>query len=163
MKKILLLTLLIPGLLWSQNKQFYIEANGGMSTTINYEDEVVDIVDMSVTYEDNIRPTASLMVGANIDMGDYSLIDVQIGLSYPYIVTGKVGVGSYFGEKEQITFIMGCRPYPLAGYAQLNFRPNNRLQIVVSGELGTGADVSLGTRTLINAGLRFPIKFKNKK
>ena len=34
MKKILLLTLLIPGLLWSQNKQFYIEANGGMSATM---------------------------------------------------------------------------------------------------------------------------------
>lgn len=160
MKKLLLLTLLLPGFIYSQSKQFYIEANGGMSTTINYEDEVVDIVDMSVTYEDNIRPTASLMVGANIDMGDNSLIDIQVGLSYPYIFTGKIGVGSYYGKNEQFAIIIGCRPYPLAGYAQLNFRPNNRLQIVVSGELGTGADVSLGTRSLINAGLRFPIKAK---
>lgn len=159
-KTILILALLLPTLIYSQTKQYYIEANGGMSTTVNYEDEVVDIVDMSVTYEDNIRPTASLMFGANINMGDYSLVDVQVGFSYPYIVTGKIGVGSYFGEREQITFIMGCRPYPLAGYAQLNFRPNTGLQIVVSGELGTGADVSLGTRTLFNAGLRFPIKAK---
>ena len=160
MKKLLLLTLLIPGLLWSQNKQFYVEASGGISTTINYEDQVVDPVDMSVTYEDNVNPTASLMFGANINMGDYSLVDVQIGLSYPYIVTGKIGVGSYFGEREQITFIVGCRPYPLTAYTQLNFRPNTGMQIVLSGELGTGGDVSLGTRSLINAGLRFPIKVK---
>lgn len=160
MKKLLLLTLLLPGFIYSQSKQFYIEANGGMSTTINYEDEVVDIVDMSVTYEDNIRPTASLMVGANIDMGDNSLIDIQVGLSYPYIFTGKIGVGSYYGKNEQFAIIIGCRPYPLSGYAQLNFRPNTGLQIVVSGELGTGGDASLGTRSLINAGLRFPI---NKK
>jgi hypothetical protein len=158
MKKILLLILLIPGLFYSQNKQFYIEANGGISTTINYEDEIIDIVDMSVTYEDNTKPTFSVLFGTNIPMGDYSLIDIQLGLSYPYIVTGKIGVGSYYGKKEHIAFIMGIRPYPLAGYAQLNIRPSNKLHFVICGELGTGGDISLGTRSLINAGLRFPIK-----
>jgi hypothetical protein len=91
-------------------------------------------------------------------MGDYSLIDIQLGLSYPYIVTGKVGVGSYYGKKEQIAIILGIRPYPLSGYAQLNIRPNNKLHFVICGEIGTGSDVSLGNRSLINIGLRFPIK-----
>tara|TARA_B100000927_G_scaffold231838_1_gene191883 strand:- start:89 stop:583 length:495 start_codon:yes stop_codon:yes gene_type:complete len=162
-KTILILAILLPTLIYSQKRKFYGEVNLGMSTTVNYEDEVVDIVDMSVTYEDNIRPTASLLFGANIDMGDYSLIDVQLGLSYPYIVTGKIGVGSYYGKDEQYSFVIGCRPYPLAGYGQLSIRPNTGWQIVLSGEIGTGADISLGTRSLFNLGLRLPIKFKGTK
>jgi len=159
MKKLLLiLILLVSNILHSQKNQFYIETNGGVSTTVNYEDQVVDIVDMSVTYENNIKPTFSLLFGVNIPMGDYSLIDIQLGLSYPYIVTGKVGVGSYYGKKEQIAIILGIRPYPLSGYAQLNIRPNNKLHFVICGEIGTGSDVSLGNRSLINIGLRFPIK-----
>ena len=157
-KTILILALLLPTLIYSQKRKFYGEVNVGMSSTVNYEDEVVDIVDMSVTYEDNIRPTASLLFGTNIDMGDYSLIDVQIGLSYPYILTGKVGVGSYYGEREQIALILGVRPYPLMGYAQLNIRPNTGLHFVVCGEIGTGSDISLGTRSMFNFGLRCPIK-----
>ena len=47
MKKILLLILLIPELLYSQNKLFYVEVNAGVSTTVNYEDEVVDIINSS--------------------------------------------------------------------------------------------------------------------
>ena len=158
MKKILLLILLIPELLYSQNKLFYVEANAGVSTTVNYEDEVVDIVDMGVTYENNDRFIGSLSIGTNIPMGDYSLIDIQLGLSYPYIVTGKVGVGSYYGEREQIAIILGVRPYPLMGYAQLNIRPNTGLHFVVCGEIGTGSDISLGTRSMFNFGLRYPIK-----
>tara|TARA_R100001509_G_scaffold65560_1_gene36280 strand:+ start:74635 stop:75123 length:489 start_codon:yes stop_codon:yes gene_type:complete len=158
MKKILLLILLIPKLLYSQNKLFYVEANAGVSTTVNYEDEVVDIVDMSVTYENNDRFMGSLSIGTNIPMGDYSLIDIQIGLSYPYILTGKVGVGSYYGKREQIAIVLGVRPYPLMGYAQLNIRPNTGLHFVVCGEIGTGGDISLGTRSMFNFGLRYPIK-----
>tara|TARA_R100001460_G_scaffold33430_1_gene65430 strand:- start:1596 stop:2075 length:480 start_codon:yes stop_codon:yes gene_type:complete len=158
MKKILLLILLIPGLLYSQNKSFYIEANAGVSTTVNYEDEVIDIVDMSVTYENNDKFMGSLSIGTNIPMGDYSLIDIQLGLSYPYIITGKVGVGSYYGKKEQIAIILGIRPYPLMGYAQLNIRPNTGLHFVFCGEIGTGGDISLGTRSIFNVGLRLPIK-----
>lgn len=157
MKKLLFLTLFLPSLVYSQNKKYYIEANVGQSTTINYEDEVVDIVDMSVTYANNKTNNVSVLFGTNIDMGDYSLIDIQIGFSYPYIITGKIGVGSYFGKNEQIAFIMGFRPYPLTCYAQLNIRSNTKVHLVISGELGTGSDISLGTRSLINAGLRIPI------
>ena len=160
MKKILLLILLVPELLYSQNKLFYVEANAGVSTTINYDEEVVDIVDMSVTYENNDRFMGSLSVGTYIPMGDYSLIDIQLGLSYPYIVTGRVGVGSYFGEREQIAFVAGIRPYPLTGYAQLNIRPNTGLHFTICGEVGTGSDISLGTRSIFNFGLRYPIKGK---
>ena len=62
MKKLLLtLTLLNSVITYSQNKQYYIEVNGGVTTTINSEDEVIDYTDMSVTYEDNTKPTASLV------------------------------------------------------------------------------------------------------
>ena len=158
MKKLLLtLTLLTSVITYSQNKQYYIEVNGGVSTTINSEDEVIDYTDMSVTYEDNTKPTASLLFGTNIPMGDFSLIDLQIGFSYPYIVSGKIGVGSYFGRKEFIAFIMGVRPYPLSVYSQLNIRQNNKLHFFLCGELGTGADVSLGVTNAINLGLRIPL------
>lgn len=144
MKKLLLLTLLIPGLLWSQNKQFYAEKNIGLT----------------LDYEDSAGIMASALFGTYIEMGDYSLIDVQVGLSYPYIVTGKIGVGSYYGKREQISFIVGCRPYPLTAYAQLNFKPKTGMHFILSGELGTGGDASVNQRSLINAGLRFPIKAK---
>ena len=91
MKKLLLtLTLLTSVITHSQNKQYYIEVNGGVTTTINSEDEVIDYTDMSVTYEDNTKPTASLLFGTNIPMGDFSLIDLQIGFTYPYIVSGNL-------------------------------------------------------------------------
>lgn len=156
MKTLLLILTLLTGTVYSQNK-FYIETSGGRSTTINYEDEVVDPVDMSVTYENNKKTLATVSFGTYFNMGDYSLVDVQIGLSYPYVITGKIGVGSYFGKKENIAFIAGIRPYPLTAYAQLNIRPNTKVHFVISGELGTGADVSLGTTNILNAGLRVPI------
>ena len=156
-KLVVLLTLLTSVITHSQNKQYYIEVNGGVTTTINSEDEVIDYTDMSVTYEDNTKPTVSLLFGTNIPMGDFSLIDLQIGFSYPYIVSGKIGVGSYFGDKEFIGFIMGVKPYPLSVYSQLNIRQNNKLHFVLCGELGTGADVSLGVTNSINAGLRIPL------
>jgi len=53
---------------------------------------------------------------------------------------------------------MGVRPYPLSVYSQLNIRQNNKLHFVLCGELGTGADVSLGVTNAINAGLRIPLK-----
>ena len=71
MKKLLLtLTLLNSVITYSQNKQYYIEVNGGVTTTINSEDEVIDYTDMSVTYEDNTKPNVSLLFGTNIPMGD---------------------------------------------------------------------------------------------
>jgi len=157
MKKILLLILLLPLVLHSQNKLFYVEANGGVSTTVNYEDEVIDIVDMSVTYKNNDRFMGTMSIGTNIPMGDYSLIDIQVGLVYPYIITGKVGVGSYYGKNEQISVVLGVRPYPLTGYMQLNIRPNTGLHFTVCGEIGTGSDISLGVRSIFNVGMRLPI------
>jgi len=158
MKKLLLtLTLLTSVMVYSQNKLYYVEANVGVSTTVNYEDEVIDIVDMGVTYKNNDRFMGTISIGTNIPMGDYSLIDIQVGLVYPYIITGKVGVGSYYGKNEQISIVLGVRPYPLTGYAQLNIRPNTGLHFTVCGEIGTGSDISLGVRSIFNAGLRIPL------
>ena len=62
----------------------YTEFNGGVG----------------ITYERDALPTIALVAGKMFPMGDYSFVDLQAGLAYESIFTGKVGVGSWFGDNE---------------------------------------------------------------
>lgn len=156
MNKILLLLLLIPSFLYSQKNGFYIEGNVGISR--NAIETGIDPTYATMTYDKSIKPNVSILIGDIFQMGDYSLVDLQIGLCYPYILTGKIGAGSYYGKNDQFAFILGLRPYPLSAYGQLNIGQKNRSHIVISGELGSGAQVFMGTTSLFNFGLRIPLK-----
>ena len=155
MKKLLLFLLLLPNLILSQKNQFYLEGNVGTSRLAI--ETGIDYTDMTLIYEKKNVLNASALIGCVFPMGDYSLVDVQIGFSYPYIVTGKIGAGSYYGKKDQVAIILGIRPYPLAAYTQVNIGNKNKPHLIISGELGSGGQIFMGTRNLFNAGFRIPI------
>lgn len=155
MKKILLLLLLFPCILLSQKRQFrpdkqtYIEANTGIG--------VVGDWDVSN------RPFTSLFIGRTIDFGDYSLMDISVGLSYPFIASAKFGLGSYYGQKENTTIILGVRVRPAMVYTQLHTKIKDKGFFTFSLELGTGNDEVVGYTHLLNIGWKYPLKFKKKK
>ena len=155
-KKLILFLLLLPNFIYSQNKNFYVEGNVGLSTTAI--ETGIDPTYVTMTYDKSVVPNVSVLLGNVFPMGGYSLVDIQIGLCYPYIVTGKVGAGSYYGKKDQIALILGVRPYPLSAYGQLNIGQKNRSHLIISGELGSGGQIFKGTTSLFNIGLRVPIE-----
>lgn len=156
MNKVLLILLLLPNLLYSQKNGLYLEGNVGISR--NAIETGIDPTYATMTYEKSVKPNVSILMGKIFQMGDYSLVDLQIGLSYPFILTGKIGLGSYYGKNDQFAFILGLRPYPLSGYSQLNIGHKNKTNFIISTELGTGGQIFMGTTSLFNVGLRIPIK-----
>ena len=144
----LILLLLFPICVMGQAKHYpYVELNGGVA--INWEKQLGSI--------------SSVLIGTTVDMGDYSLIDFQVGLSTHSAFTAKVGLGSYFGKKENISLLAGCRIYPLMFYSQLNFGKRESIQFIICGEIGGGGPKSLDLRSMFNVGIRYPIKFKPKQ
>ena len=41
------------------------------------------------------------------------LLDMEIGLAFPTIVTGKIGFGFFIDKKEKSAIVLGIRPWPL--------------------------------------------------
>lgn len=155
MKKLLLLLLLFPIHITGQTRQFrpdkqpYIEVNTGIG--VEYRWKVSN------------RPFTSITFGTTIDMGDYSLIDMQAGFGFPSVVTGKFGLGSYLGKKETIPMILGVRLYPIMLYTQLYIPHKNQGLFSVTIEIGTGGSRALGYTNILNIGYKWPITFKKKK
>lgn len=154
MKKLLLL--LLPVFAHSQNTKMYAEGNVGVSR--HAIETGIDPTYATMTYDKSVKPNVSVLIGKEMSLGDYSLVDIQIGLSYPHIVTGKIGAGNYYGKRHRTSLILGVRPYPLAGYMQFNVGDKNSTRFVTSIELGSGGQRFAGTTSLFNAGLRIPLK-----
>ena len=154
MKKLLLL-LLFPAYITGQTREFrpdhqtFIEVNAGMG--------------VEPEWQVNKYPFASVTINHTIDMGDYSLIDLQAGLAVPSIFTAKVGAGNYYGEKENISLIIGCRLYPLMLYSQLNIDQDNGCKFTISTELGSGGRISSGYKGILHFGYKWPLIFKKEK
>lgn len=153
MKKLLLLLLLLPILIYSQNN-WYVEGNIGMSR--HAIEAGINPVDATMTYDKSTKPNISVLIGNEFPFGDYSLIDIQIGASYPHLVTGKIGAGNYYGKKHLVALIFGVRPYPLAVYSQLNIGKKDKIYGVISTELGSAGQIFNGTTSLFNIGVRLP-------
>ena len=131
------------------DKQTYIETNTGIG--------VID------EWEVSNRPFTSLFIGRTVDFGDYSLMDISIGLSYPFIASAKFGLGSYYGRKENTSIILGVRIRPAMVYTQLHTKVKDKGFFTFSVELGTGQDEVVGYTHLLNVGWKWPLKFKKKK
>lgn len=153
MKKLLLLVLLFPAVVYSQNN-WYVEGNIGMSR--HAIEAGINPVDATMTYDKSIKPNISVLIGNEFPLGDYSVLDIQIGTSYPHLVTGKIGAGNYYGKNHQVALIFGIRPYPLAVYSQLNMGKKDKIHGVVSIELGSAGQRFAGTTSLFNIGVRLP-------
>ncbi len=65
------------------------------------------------------------------------LIDMQVGLALPSLLTAKIGIGSFLNKEKRSAISAGIRPWPLHFYTQLNFNEGKRGQWVVSFEAGS--------------------------
>ena len=109
MKAILLSILIFIGIECEAQEQFTsLEWNAGVCAT----DDVVDYF-----------PGCSYLIGTTYITKSNLVLDAQIGLALPLLVTGKVGVG--FKAKNAI-ITAGIRPYPSHAYLQLQWLPYNK-------------------------------------
>lgn len=111
MKKLLLILFICPIVSFSQSfySNSYKEFNIGIYSAIN------DIP---------LFPGASFLFGKTNYYQNNTLLDYQVGVAFPSIVTGKVGFG--FGDENYAT-IFGIRPFPTSTYIQFSFNKKNNM------------------------------------
>jgi len=110
MKAIILSILIFIGIECEAQEQFTsLEWNAGVSASDADEGEYF--------------PGCSYLIGTTYITKSNVVVDAQIGLALPTLVTGKVGVG-FKGENAIIT--AGIRPYPSHAYLQLQWLPENK-------------------------------------
>lgn len=130
MKKLILL-FLFPLSLNAQN--LYVESNFG----------VANIDGMG------FFPGASVLFGKTFEKVESNLLlDMEIGLAFPSILTAKIGGGVYINKEKKSAFVMGVRPWPFHLYSQINFNKGKRGQWIVSVEAGGVLLNNIGTRSI---------------
>tara|TARA_B100000902_G_C26616679_1_gene577786 strand:- start:31 stop:420 length:390 start_codon:yes stop_codon:yes gene_type:complete len=110
MKKIILILSLVPLLTFSQSKNTYKEFNFGIAVMDN----------------DFAFPGASFLFGNTHFYTNNTLLDYQLGVAFPSVVTGKIGFG--IGNEDFAT-IIGIRPWPTCPYLQLSIKEKHNLSL----------------------------------
>ena len=137
MKKLLILLFICPIVSFSQsiNNNSYKEFNIGFYSDINYIPAF---------------PGASFLFGKTNYYQNNTLLDYQVGVAFPSVVTGKVGFG--FGDENYAT-IFGIRPFPNSTYIQFSINEKNNISLeYVLPDL---FDVELESGIIITYGYRF--------
>jgi hypothetical protein len=133
MKKIFLILTLLPIFLWSQSNNSYKEFNFGIA--------VVD---------DFGFPGASFLFGQTNYYTNNALLDYQIGIAFPSIVTGKIGFG--IGDRDFAT-IVGFRAWPTCPYFQFSLKERHNFS--VEYHILKESEFFLGTSLIFTYGIRF--------
>ena len=120
LKKLLML-LLFPISIMGQNA--YVEWNVGVA--------YIDLDDFEIPC-----PGTSVLFGNTFETENNLLIDAEVGLAFPSIVTGKIGIGKYLNKENKSAFIVGVRPWPMHLYTQINLPNRKRGQWIFSVEIG---------------------------
>ena len=108
MKAIILSILILIGIECEAQEQFTsLEWNAGVS--------YIDL--------DEYFPGCSYLIGTTYITKSNIVLDAQIGLAFPTLITGKVGVGI---KAENAIITAGIRPYPSHAYVQLQWLPKNK-------------------------------------
>lgn len=156
MKKLLILIITVASVATAKAQSIstsYFEVNAGTAY---------------INHLDGWFPGTSILYGIKTVNKDNLILDVQAGIAFPSIVTGKIGTGIYFPEAKT-ALTVGVRPWPAHGYGQIEFyTPNERASWSVSYEtsaltvLGEKYEVaSMDSRTIINVGYRFRFRPRN--
>ena len=103
MRKVLIVFLITSGFLSSQSVFDYKEINLGIYA------------------EDIIFPGMSFLWGETYYVNDILMIDYQLGIALPTLITGKIGLG--LGNNKNSCFF-GVRPWPTSIYLQ--YTKNNK-------------------------------------
>ena len=128
MKRIILILILAPLLTLSQSNNTYKEINLGIAL-----------------FDDSGFPGASFLFGKTKYYTNNTLLDYQLGVAFPSIVTGKIGFG--IGNEDFAT-IIGVRPWPTCAYLQLSENEKHNLSV----EYGSYEGYQV---TLLTYGIRF--------
>ena len=116
----LFLLFLFPFFISAQGE--YFEVNAGVARIDSYWD---------------YGPGVSALIGKRFEFDESNfLVDMQIGLAFPSILTAKIGVGGYLDKEEKVAIIAGVRPWPLHLYAQVNLKEGVKGQRIFSVEAG---------------------------
>ena len=108
MKAIILSILILIGIECEAQEQFTsLEWNAGVSN-----------IDLDLYF-----PGFSYLIGTTYITKSNIVLDAQIGLAFPTLITGKVGVGI---KAENAIITAGIRPYPSHAYVQLQWLPKNK-------------------------------------
>ena len=113
----------------------------------------------------SIFPGASFLVGKRFEQSDGNLIlDMEIGLAFPTIATGKIGGGFFLNKEEKSAIIVGVRPWPLHFYTQVNLPERPKGQFIISLEAGSALigepdleEMSAFSTMILNMGYRWNI------
>lgn len=134
MKRIILILSLFPLLTFSQSKNIYKEFNFGIA-----------VVDATGAF-----PGASFLIGNTNYYSNNTLLDYQIGVAFPSVVTGKVGFGI---GNEDLATIIGFRPWPTCPYLQISFKERHNFSMEY--HLLQDSDYFQGTSLILTYGIRF--------
>ena len=130
------------------NSTPYLELNGGFISFNNT----------------SLYPSGSFLLGYTVKFYERFLIDVEGGITFPTVLTAKLGLGFTVDSKDgDLNVIGGIRPYPFTIYIQSTIVNKKHGQWIVSIEsgresLGFGFQDGWDTKLLINFGRRFNIK-----
>ena len=148
MKKLIII-LFFPFFISAQGE--YFEVNAGVARIDSYWD---------------YGPGVSALIGKRFEFDESNfLVDMQIGLAFPSILTAKIGVGGYLDKEKKVAIIAGVRPWPLHCYAQVNLKEGVKGEWIISSEVGsalifddsTDYGLSLESLFIINFGYRWNI------
>lgn len=143
--RILVLLLLVSQTLTSQAQSHtnwtYWEFNAGLA---------------HFPFETFVFPGCSFLIGRQTTFGKTGFVDQQIGLAFPSMVTGKMGVGS---KSENGSVSAGVRLFPGFAYVQFATKSNHRnftLSIERALQLRP-RDWSFYSDYLLTFGLQWPV------
>ena len=113
----------------------------------------------------SLFPGASFLVGKRFEQSDGNLIlDMEIGLAFPTIATGKIGGGFFLNKEEKSAIVIGIRPWPLHFYTQVNLPQRPKGQFIISLEAGSALigesdleEMSAFSTMILNMGYRWNI------
>jgi len=133
MKKIFLILTLLPILSFSQFNNTYKEFNFGIAIL-----------------DDFGFPGASFLFGQTNYNSNNTLLDYQIGIAFPSILTGKIGFG--IGDDDFAT-IIGIRAWPTCPYFQFSLKERHNFSIEY--HIFKESDFFQGTSLIFTYGIRF--------
>ncbi|MFM7193621.1 MAG: hypothetical protein ACKOYP_02405 [Bacteroidota bacterium] len=111
-RSIIVLVLFVGGIV-----QAAAQTDSG-KTTVKYYEINAGAAYLGRSYtETGLFPGASFLWGRTDYFANGKVVDRQIGVAFPTIVTGKIGIG-YGSEKGAM--LVGIRPWPPTGYLQGN-------------------------------------------
>ena len=108
-------------------------------------------------------PGTSVLIGKRFNLSENLILDAEIGLAVPSILTAKIGLGTYFNKETKSAVVFGVRPWPLHGYVQMNLPQGEKGQWIISGEISDASVISLYSNYMLTIGYCWKLNLRKKE